>query len=95
VQYLNARNTFKELLDMDVIPIVNENDAFCSMQIRFGDNDTLSAITAGIVNADYLFLLTDVDRLYTENPRQNPDAKPVKLVRDIQLLKEQGKMKVG
>ncbi|KAJ3281980.1 hypothetical protein HK104_011165 [Borealophlyctis nickersoniae] len=88
-QYLNACNTFKELLNMDVVPIVNENDTVSNAEIRFGDNDTLSAITAGMVNADYLFLLTDVDCLYTANPRTNPDAKPVRVVEDVAKLKQE------
>ncbi|KAJ3290057.1 hypothetical protein HK104_007044 [Borealophlyctis nickersoniae] len=88
-QYLNACNTFKELLNMDVVPIVNENDTVSHAEIRFGDNDTLSAITAGMINADYLFLLTDVDCLYTDNPRTNPDAKPVRVVEDVAKLKEE------
>ncbi|KAK9460499.1 Aspartate/glutamate/uridylate kinase [Lipomyces oligophaga] len=85
-QYLNAANTLSELLHMGVIPIVNENDTLSVMEIKFGDNDTLSAITAGMANADYLFLMTDVDGLYTENPRLNPDAKPIEVVSDISQL---------
>ncbi|KAK9447661.1 Aspartate/glutamate/uridylate kinase [Limtongia smithiae] len=85
-QYLNAANTLSELLHMGVIPIVNENDTLSVMEIKFGDNDTLSAITAGMANADYLFLMTDVDGLYTENPRLNPDAKPIEVVKDISQL---------
>lgn len=86
-QYLNAANTLNAVLDMGAIPIVNENDTLSIQEIRFGDNDTLSAITAAMVNADYLFLLTDVDCLYTDNPRNNPDAKPVLVVDDIQALR--------
>ena len=84
-QYLNAQNTFMELLDMGVIPIVNENDTVAVSEIldKFGDNDTLSAITAGMVGADYLFLMTDVDALYDKNPRTHPDAKPIEIVEDI------------
>lgn len=59
-------------------------------EIKFGDNDTLSAISSSIVHADYLFLLTDVECLYTDNPRSNPDAKPVRVVRDIEKVKRQG-----
>ncbi|KAI8847817.1 Aspartate/glutamate/uridylate kinase [Chytridium lagenaria] len=88
-QYLNACNTFKELLAMDVVPIVNENDTVSHAEIRFGDNDTLSAITAGMISADYLFLCTDVECLFTDNPRKNPDAKPVRVVEDISKLREQ------
>ncbi|KAJ1909667.1 Glutamate 5-kinase [Tieghemiomyces parasiticus] len=87
--YLNARNCFEALLDMGVVPIVNENDTISVGEIRFGDNDTLSAITAGMVHADFLFLMTDVDCLYTDNPRTNPDAQPIVTVHDIQTLKEQ------
>jgi glutamate 5-kinase len=82
-QYQNAQNTFIELLSMGVIPIVNENDTLAVTEIKFGDNDTLSAITAGMVQADYLFLMTDVDCLYDKNPRSNPDAKAIQVVEDI------------
>ncbi|KAK5138219.1 hypothetical protein LTR08_004915 [Meristemomyces frigidus] len=85
-QYLNAQNTFVELLNMGVIPIVNENDTLSVQEIKFGDNDTLSAITAGMVQADYLFLMTDVDCLYDKNPRTNPDAKAIEVVEDIAEL---------
>ncbi|KAJ3413017.1 hypothetical protein HDV05_008608 [Chytridiales sp. JEL 0842] len=89
-QYLNACNTFKELLYMNVVPIVNENDTVSHAEIRFGDNDSLSAIAAGMVNADYLFLCTDVECLYTDNPRTNPNAKAVRVVEDVSKLREQG-----
>lgn len=79
-QYKNATNTINELLDMGVIPIVNENDTLSVAEIKFGDNDSLSAITAGMIHADYLFLMTDVECLYTDNPRTNKDAKPVVVV---------------
>jgi glutamate 5-kinase len=85
-QYLNAQNTFFQLFDMGVIPIVNENDTLAVTEIKFGDNDTLSAITAGMVHADYLFLMTDVDCLFDKNPRSNPDAKPIRVVEDIDTL---------
>jgi glutamate 5-kinase len=85
-QYLNAEHTFIELLNMGVIPIVNENDTLSVQEIKFGDNDTLSAITAAMVQADYLFLMTDVDCLYDKNPRTNPDAKAIEVVDDISEL---------
>ncbi|KAL4806974.1 Aspartate/glutamate/uridylate kinase [Aspergillus unguis] len=85
-QYTNAQNTFAQLFDMGVIPIVNENDTLAVSEIKFGDNDTLSAITAAMVKADYLFLMTDVDCLYTANPRTNPDAQPIEVVSDISAL---------
>lgn len=86
-QYLNAANTMNELINMGVVPIVNENDTLSVHEIRFGDNDTLSAITAGMINADYLFLLTDVDCLYTDNPRVDPEAKPILVVDNIAKLR--------
>ncbi|KAJ4421424.1 Glutamate 5-kinase [Neurospora sp. IMI 360204] len=85
-RYLNAQNTIHELLDMGVIPIVNENDTLAVSEIKFGDNDTLSAITAAMVHADLLFLMTDVDCLYDKNPRTNPDAQPIEVVEDIGAL---------
>ncbi|KAH3679912.1 hypothetical protein WICMUC_000655 [Wickerhamomyces mucosus] len=86
-QYKNAQNTMSELLNMGVVPIVNENDTLSVAEIKFGDNDTLSAITSALINADYLFLMTDVECLYTDNPRANPDAKPVLVVEEISDLK--------
>lgn len=82
-EYKNAQNTINELLNMGVIPIVNENDTLSVREIKFGDNDTLSAITSALIHADYLFLLTDVDCLYTDNPRTNPDAMPILVVPDL------------
>ncbi|KAG7191937.1 uncharacterized protein KQ657_002543 [Scheffersomyces spartinae] len=85
-QYRNAVNTLNELLEMGVIPIVNENDTLSVAEIKFGDNDTLSAITAAMVHADFLFLMTDVECLYTDNPRVNPDAQPILVVGSIDDL---------
>lgn len=85
-QYKNATNTLNQLLEMGVIPIVNENDTLSVAEIKFGDNDTLSAITAGMIHADYLFLMTDVECLYTDNPRTNPNAQPILLVDKIDDL---------
>ncbi|WFR60006.1 glutamate 5-kinase [Anaerocolumna sp. AGMB13025] len=70
----NARNTFEELLTMGVIPIVNENDTVSTDEIEFGDNDTLSALVAALVDADLLILLSDIDGLYTDDPRKNIEA---------------------
>ena len=85
-QYLNAQNTLRELLALGVIPIVNENDTLAVTEIKFGDNDTLSAITAAMIHADYLFLMTDVDCLYDRNPRKFSDALPIEVVQDIDSL---------
>ncbi len=78
--YVNASNTFRELLDLGVIPIVNENDTIAVDELKFGDNDTLSALVASLVQADWLFLLTDVDRMYSADPKTVPDAQPIRLV---------------
>ena len=65
--------------------------AFEFQEIKFGDNDTLSAITASMIQADYLFLLTDVDGLYTSNPRKDPSAKPLQVVSSVAEVRSQGK----
>ncbi|MBE9190401.1 glutamate 5-kinase [Gloeocapsopsis crepidinum LEGE 06123] len=85
-RYLNAYNTFQELLSLGVIPIVNENDTVAVEELKFGDNDTLSALVGSLIEADWLFLLTDVDRLYSADPRFVPDAKPIILVENITQL---------
>lgn len=88
----NTTNTLNALLDMGVIPIVNENDTISTFEINFGDNDTLSAVVAKLVGADMLILLSDIDGLYTDDPRKNPDAKLVKEVREIDdKLRSMGK----
>lgn len=83
----NAQNTFDELLKLGAIPIVNENDTVSTSEIpyvdSFGDNDRLSAIVAALIGADLLILLSDIDGLYTDDPRQNPDAGFVSLVPEI------------
>lgn len=80
---INAQNTFRELLHMGVIPIVNENDTVSTDEIEFGDNDTLSAIVAALIGADLLILMSDIDGLYTDDPRKNPEAEFVKVVEQI------------
>lgn len=72
---MNAANTFKALLDMKVIPIVNENDTIATHEIEIGDNDSLSAMVTSMVGADLLILLSDIEGLYTDDPNTNPDAK--------------------
>jgi glutamate 5-kinase len=83
----NAENTFKELLQLGVVPIVNENDSVSTYEIEqvqtFGDNDRLSAIVASIVEADLLILLSDIDGMYTDDPNKNPQAKFIKQVDKI------------
>lgn len=87
-RYVNAYRTFRQLLKLGVIPIVNENDTLATEELKFGDNDTLSALVASLVKADWLFLLTDVDRLYSADPRSNPDAQPIVEVNRIAELSE-------
>ena len=92
----NAHNTFTELLAMGVIPVVNENDTVATYEIEIGDNDTLSAIVAALVDADLLILLSDIDGLYTDDPRKNKDAKFIDLVEEITPeLMEMGKASTG
>ncbi len=79
----NAHNTFTELLHMGVIPVVNENDTVATYEIEIGDNDTLSAIVAALIDADLLILLSDIDGLFTDDPRKNPDARFISLVEEL------------
>lgn len=71
----NAVNTFEELFKLGAIPIVNANDTISTFEIRFGDNDTLSAIVADLIKADLLIILSDIDGLYDKNPKEYPNAK--------------------
>jgi glutamate 5-kinase len=73
-RYLNARSTMQALISLNVIPIVNENDTVVTDEIRFGDNDSLAALVANLIDADLLIILTDKDGLYTANPDKNSDA---------------------
>lgn len=79
----NALNTFDELLALGAIPIVNENDTVSTYEIQFGDNDTLSAIVAALVGADMLLLLSDIDGLYTDDPRKNKQAEFIDYVETL------------
>jgi glutamate 5-kinase len=73
-RYLNARSTLQTLLDLNVIPVVNENDTVTTEEIRFGDNDTLAALVANLIEADLLVFLTDQQGMFSSDPRSNPDA---------------------
>ena len=91
-RYQNASGTLRQLLSWGVLPVINENDALSTAELRFGDNDTLSALVAAAVEAQQLILLTDVDRLYSSDPRVDADAEPISDVRhprDLDQL-EQG-----
>ena len=88
----NAENTLKQLIDLDIIPIVNENDTVAIEEIEFGDNDTLSAIVSTLIGADMLIMLTDIDGFYTDDPRKNPNAKRLSVIDKIDdSLKEMAK----
>ncbi len=80
---INAKNTLEELFALGAIPIVNENDTVATHEIQYGDNDSLSAYVAALIDADLLILLSDIDGLYTDNPKVNPDARLVKLVENV------------
>jgi len=76
-RYLNARSTLRTLLDLGVIPVINENDTVAMDEIRFGDNDTLAALVTNLIEADALVILTDQRGLFDADPRKNPSAKPI------------------
>ncbi|MBF0381868.1 MAG: glutamate 5-kinase [Magnetococcales bacterium] len=82
-RHLNARDTLETLLNLGLVPVVNENDTVVVEQLKFGDNDTLSANIADLIGADLLVLLSDVDGLYKEDPRINPEAKLLPLVVEV------------
>lgn len=81
--FLNTKRVFEVMLKNSVIPIVNENDVTTIAELKFGDNDMLSAKTAAMVSADYLIILTDVDGLFAEDPKNNPNAKLIPVVEKI------------
>ena len=81
--YLNARNTFERLLDLGVVPIVNENDTVSVREFSFGDNDMLGAIVASLIDADLYVILSDVDGLYTANPDADPEARLIERVEHV------------
>ncbi len=87
VRKQNLQNTFQRLLGMNILPIVNENDSVATEEIEaggsFGDNDTLSAVVSVLVDADLLVILSDIDGLYTDNPRTNPDARLLPCVEQL------------
>ncbi|WP_367154995.1 glutamate 5-kinase [Methylomonas sp. HYX-M1] len=88
-RYLNARSTLLTLLDFGVVPVINENDAVATEEIRFGDNDTLGALVANLVQADLLIILTDQLGLFDANPTLNPDAKLISRVSVAEPLLDQ------
>lgn len=95
----NAINAFSSLLSLGVIPVINENDTVAIEEVEFGDNDTLSAIVAELVEADLLILLTDIDGLYDKDPHEAEDAKLIPVVKwitdEIRMLAGRAKSKMG
>lgn len=92
----NAHNTFSELFKLGVIPIVNENDTVATDEIEIGDNDTLSAIVASMIDADLLVLLSDIDGLFTDDPRKNKSASFIEVVETLdEHLMSMGKASTG
>lgn len=96
-RHLNARNTINTLLKFGVIPVINENDTVATAEIRFGDNDRLAARVAAMMGADVLVLLSDIDGLYTADPRKNPQATFVPMVTKVteEIENMAGKPPVG
>lgn len=82
-RFLNARHTLTALIEFQVVPIINENDTVAVDEIRVGDNDTLAAEVAHLVDADLLVILSDIDGLFTEDPRKNPSAELIPLIAEI------------
>ncbi len=83
IRYINAKNTILTLLEMGVIPIINENDTVATDEIKFGDNDQLAALVSGLVEANRLIILSDVDGLYTGDPKKDPNAKIIRHVKEF------------
>ena len=82
-QYINARNTLMAMLKSGIIPVINENDAVTVAEVKIGDNDTLSATVAAIVDADVLIILSDIDGVYDANPQTHPEAKLLSEIKEI------------
>jgi len=82
-RYINSRNTLIALLSYGIIPVINENDTVATDEIRFGDNDHLASLVAGLIDAERLIILSDVDGLFTDDPRRNPAARLVEFVEHI------------
>jgi glutamate 5-kinase len=90
---LNIRNTLFTLVDEGVVPIINENDSVSFDEIKIGDNDNLSALTAILWSADMLILFSDIDGVYSDNPKTNPNAKLIETVDNISDLRKS--IKIG
>jgi glutamate 5-kinase len=87
-RYINAKHTFHMLLELGIIPVVNENDTVAVEEMKFGDNDHLSALVATLLGADLLVILSDVEGVYDRDPRAHKDARLIPLVQDVRKLKD-------
>jgi glutamate 5-kinase len=83
IRYLNAKNTLITLLSYGIIPVINENDTVATDEIKFGDNDQLAALVSGLIDAERLIILSDVNGLYVSDPKKNPDAEIIPIVNEI------------
>lgn len=88
-RFLNARNTMLNLLELEIIPIINENDTVVVDEIKFGDNDNLSALITNLIEADLLIILTDIEGIFTTDPRIDPKAKFIPIIEDIDALQSE------
>src|SRR4030042_1005604 len=89
-RFLNARNTLLALLELGIIPIINENDTVVVDEIKVGDNDNLSALITNLIEADLLIILTDIEGICDKDPRSHPDAKCISLIEEIDAVMEGG-----
>ena len=94
-RFLNARRALQQLLEYRVLPIINENDTVATEELKFGDNDHLSSLVVGLIGADLLIILSDIDALYDKDPKQHSDAKPVRVVEDLEGIDTSGSSDVG
>ncbi len=85
-RYLNAKNTLLNLIKMKVVPVINENDTVVVYELCFGDNDNLSSLVANLIEADLLIILSDIDGIYSDDPKINPNARIIKNISDIENL---------
>ena len=86
--YHNASKTLNRLLEWNIVPVINENDALSPEELKYGDNDTLSALVATAIKADNLILLTDIDKLYSSDPKKNIKAEPIQEIRNPEMIFE-------
>jgi glutamate 5-kinase len=94
-RFLNARRAVQQLLEHGLLPVINENDTVATEELKFGDNDHLSSLVVGLIGADLLVILSDIDALYDQDPKQNPEAKPVRVVEHLDGVNVEGGSDVG